>query len=168
MKTEKNLLDAPLPAWASHVADDFGNVACGDCGKIQASSFEACIYCCTHPYLEESEDEDDYDGADNHCGMIKFVTCTSCGREEKMDANEDKRTGFDYQVAVEDELERRRDSQRALGFSEQTLRAMINADDIFGQIARMGWTPSDVKSITLLAPTKGGPLSSPTIQIEKI
>lgn len=67
---------AEVPVWAIAVADDpyasefSRNVTCKVCGRVQASSFLACIDCCTHKELDLDDDWDD--------GIVG--QCISCGK----------------------------------------------------------------------------------------
>lgn len=66
------MINEELPEWASQFADSDGNAVCKDCGKVQAASFKACIYCCKHNELDFTEDW--------HCGWNLDVECAICGK----------------------------------------------------------------------------------------
>lgn len=57
--------------------DEYGNVACADCGKMQSPSFTACIECCQHDELRLREE---WHGPDDGGGWELDVECTVCGK----------------------------------------------------------------------------------------
>lgn len=75
-----------IPDWARpEFLDKYGNVACKVCGKEQAPSFRACIYCCKHDELELTE----VWGGTDDCGGYEFdVFCQTCGKDFGFDRNE--------------------------------------------------------------------------------
>ena len=66
------------PSWAKPgAADEFGNVACAVCGKVQSPRFDACVSCCKHERLAFTEG---WHGADDGGGWEIEAYCAVCGK----------------------------------------------------------------------------------------
>jgi len=62
---------ALVMSWHGKV-DKNGNAICLKCKRVQASTFSACIYCCSHDTLEFTEEYD--------CGWHLSVACSICDK----------------------------------------------------------------------------------------
>lgn len=62
-----------LSSWHGEPVDDYGNVACNECGKVQSPDFKRCIDCCDHAELEFEEEWDE--------GWRITVACSLCGKD---------------------------------------------------------------------------------------
>lgn len=69
----------PAPrCWAvPDFVDEWGNVKCAKCGRVQSNSFTACIWCCNHDTLKFTED---WHGTDDCGGWELEVECAVCGK----------------------------------------------------------------------------------------
>lgn len=60
--------------------DQYGNVECKACGRIQSPSYRACVFCCPHAELTFVEG---WHGSDD-CGSWELeVECIACGKDHE-------------------------------------------------------------------------------------
>jgi len=55
-------------------SDEYGNVKCSTCGRVQSPAFKACLDCCQHDTLDFTEQWID------NAGWALDIECSECGK----------------------------------------------------------------------------------------